>query len=325
VPELIDPFKQQNAANRESIYANSIQIAILCSPVVLFVILLGLAAEKVPAVRSLLTRSGVLQWQVMDLFFGESHFKSLGSVVRIQKTAFGAALSVACLLSMAALSWLLGVSNLLYPQYVVGVSSQPPDWRPHGVFQLSVTVHGLGLESCSSNSSSVRLTSESGAWSSAPSSTASLNADGSCVLVWQCGPKCQMVETASGQTVLKLLSTSQSAASYVSYTLQLPSFTSSALDASSGSPFVLSSSFYAPNTDGVTAGALQGTSATSVNLQLSPYVVASSSGVTQMVAFEPSLTGVQFGDTTSASTFDFRRSVGFEIDFVLSRSTLSFV
>jgi hypothetical protein len=44
-----------------------------------------------------------------------------------------------------------------------------------------------------------------------------------------------------------------------------------------------------------------------------------------MVAFEPSLTGVQFGDTISTSTFDFRRSVGFEIDFVLSRSTLSFV
>jgi len=78
-----------------------------------------------------------------------------------------------------------------------------------------------------------------------------------------------MVETASSQTILELPSTQQSAVSYVSYALQLPSFTSSALDVSGGSPFVLSSSFYASSTDGAAAGALlQGTLASLVNLEL---------------------------------------------------------
>jgi hypothetical protein len=224
---------------------------------------------------------------------------------------------------MAALAWALGVSNLLYPQYTSGISSQPPEWRPHGQFELVVSVVGLGMESCGAG---VVMLWDASAWSVSASSSGSLSAaDGSCTLRWQCGPSCQMIETSSGSTSLRLVSTNQSAASFVSYALQLPSFSADAVSVGSGSAFTLSSSFYAPNTNAQTMGALQGSPATVVSVQLTPYVVSSGSGVMQMVAYQPSLNGVQFGGTISTSTFDFSNPAGFEIDFVLSRNTLSLV
>ena len=123
-PRVSDPFKEQLATNDETVYQIGARVAAAFVPLVLVVISLAAASEKVPALKSWLTRSGALNWQVLDKLFREAHFKTLGNHVRVQQTPFGAAMTVACVLTFVAAGVVLGVNNLLYATYAGSVSPQ---------------------------------------------------------------------------------------------------------------------------------------------------------------------------------------------------------
>jgi hypothetical protein len=146
--------------------------------------------------------------------------------------------------------------------------------------------------------------------------------DGSCLLQWKCSTACQLL--APDSTKLSLRSAQSSLASYVSYSLELPGFTASATaSATSSDPsFGICGAFYAPNGNALNLTALRGATSV-VSIRLTPYVVKSSAGVTTSVAFEPSLAGSQLGRTIDAASFNVSDESGFQIDFALSRNSLS--
>ena len=171
--------------------------------------------------------------------------------------------------------------------------------------------NGLGIFSVASD------------WSTTSVSVNAYNAtDGSCLLQWKCDNACQLL--APDSTKLSLRSSRSSFASYVSYSLELPGFTASATAgaAPSDPSFGIRGAFYAPNGNALNLTALRGATSV-VSIRLTPYVVKSSAGVTTSVAFEPSLAGSQFGRTIDAVSFNFSDESGFQIDFVLSRNSLS--
>jgi hypothetical protein len=181
----------------------------------------------------------------------------------------------------------------------------------------------LAVQCSSGPSNGLGIFSVASDWSATSVPFNSYNAtDGSCLLQWKCGSMCQLL--APDSTKLSLRSSLSSFANYVSYSLDLPGFTASAsASASSSDPsFCIGGAFYAPNGNALNLTALRG-AASIVSIRLTPYVVKSSAGITTGVAFEPSLAGSQFGSTIDAASFDFSDKSGFQIDFVLSRNSLS--
>jgi hypothetical protein len=146
LPQVTNPFTLQNIANQAFIFDAGVKILSVTAPLIIAILLLGVAAEKYPAVHAFVSCSGQVNWQVLDMLFRDAHFKNLGNYIRIQQTAFGAVITIVCVLTFAAVGAVLGINNLLFPVYTGSVGSQPPLWQPHGVFQLSVVVVGFGME-----------------------------------------------------------------------------------------------------------------------------------------------------------------------------------
>jgi hypothetical protein len=123
-PRIDDPLKKQLAANDALITAIGLQVLSIAAPVVLLLLSVAVVAEKVPVVQRWMTCGHSMRWQLLDLLFRDAHFKSLGNYVRIQQTAFGAAMTVVCFLTFAATGVVLGVNNLFFSTYTGSVSPQ---------------------------------------------------------------------------------------------------------------------------------------------------------------------------------------------------------
>ncbi len=307
------------------------------TPIVLLIIGLGVASEKVPLVKKLVSaHCAIFEWSRLDVLFGDLHYRTDDRAMVFKKTAFGAAMSIATFVAFVGVGIALGVNSIMFPVYASSVSPQPPPWQPHGVYQLVVTVFGGGgmVDQCSTSTlngtdNSFRINELNAAdWSVAPTRVDNVHnpRDGSCTLTWRCDKRCSMLAITSA--TLRLSSPPRSWASYVSFKMSTPLFASNStpLPEFGSAPFQFERSFYAP------PGADQGANSFSalrgsatINIALTPYIVNASSSETKAVAFEPSLLGISFGNVTSFETFDFSRPDGFTLDFVLTRNTFSLV
>ena len=147
-----------------------------------------------------------------------------------RQTSFGGFMSVVCFAVIMVLAVSLGDENLS-PAYVSSISTETPAWNPHGTFRLTVVVHGSGFEDCGAPNSAIKIDHLPSDWEGIVNSTWTSAVDGSCTIVWQC-VQCMIV---SPSTVPLVLNASRSAwATYIEYTLDTPSFTSSALLTSGG-------------------------------------------------------------------------------------------
>jgi hypothetical protein len=307
-------------------------VASVFGSVVLLIVSFGVAVEKSSALSSVALRCRYFSWSSMDLFFASVHSVPDGEPLRSRRTMFGATMTLAALIAFAGAGVVLGFNSVQFPNYVTSVSPQPAPWQPSGTFELSAKVYGGGLDHCeNTQGSGIGIFAQPSEWSAAPTRISNRfnYTDGSCLVIWRCEGKCTMLalETAT----LQLRSPTRSWASAVTFTVTTPLFVKETVvdDTFVAVPFQISASFYAslPSTTATndTYFAMRGTSATQVQISLSPHVLMDSNGKYISVAFEPSLLGISYGDVTSFSTFDFSSPDGFAISFLLTRSSLSLV
>jgi hypothetical protein len=296
------------SSNQAQIAATGLSILYVFLPFVITVIALGIAAERISIVDRLITCNDSVSWERLDLFFSEVHFKFVGNSITIRKTQFGAAMSIACVLSIACAGWVLGINNLMFPSYSTSVSSLSTSWISRGTFGLSVTVSGIGLQSCGTRDFASITSLASTDWTGKQSTTSSkLNSQ--CVVTWAC-ESCQFRSTISSILQLKLAS---GVATSASFNWQTPPFGGSI----GSQPFVLQGSFAAPLDDFGNQTGMVGVAPTVVSIDLTLNVVNQSSDNT-MVAHQPSMSSVVFGSLVDRSSFMMNETLdGVKINFAI--------
>jgi hypothetical protein len=332
---VFNPLLATNALYFGSLVKFGIAFASSFGPLVIFIVAVAVFLEKKPEFKQYLAAcsrdnaSASFNWSALDLFFSDLHYRHTGRPIVIRKTAFGGSMSLATMVAIVGVGCVLTFNSVVFPTYSTVISPQPPPWQPSGLYQLAVTLIGAGNEQCINASSGFSITSTAADWSSSSGFQTSFNAqDASCRLVWRCDMPCMMIAPSS--TTL-LLRANGAWATFVGYELTTPMFSSSdqnPVPDYGTSPFVLRGGFAStPRGTGSNTNStmLQGPTATTVSLSLTPTVMNSSSVSTTAVAFEPSALTVSIGSTNETLRPPSLSTSGYTISFLLSRNSLSFV
>jgi hypothetical protein len=123
-PRIRDPFVDEMVANDAEAAALGALIVWCVGPAVLVLLAVSIASEKYASAKQVFTCGGTVNWQTLDKLFRDQHFKQLGNHVRIQQTCFGAAMTIACVITFAAAGVVLGINNLMFPVFASSVSPQ---------------------------------------------------------------------------------------------------------------------------------------------------------------------------------------------------------
>jgi hypothetical protein len=316
----VNPFVIMTKQNQVNTYQSGLQVVMYFAPAVLGIIFLGVLVEKVKGCfGNCQCCCNRIPFYIVDMF-KDVHFQTVGHPIIIQKTTFGAIMSVAFVVASFAAIAILAINNLRYVSYASSVTSLAPEWRPHGEFVLKVNLWGAALGNCSILSFEAETPSD---WVGSISSTVELSTDNSsCFLQWECNQNCFL---QAQQSRIVVRTDQPSWISVVSYSVLTPGFSESS-QSGAGESFQVSGRFASPFKSISNLTALQGSDPTVVEVVLTPFVLQDQTGQTQKVALEPSVSTIQFGSVVSESSFTFdseSNSSGFSLNFDFTQNTIT--
>lgn len=306
---ILDPFNSRS----EIVAADQLNRKLLYIWIVLILValLITMSVCALECIRSCL--------ESFDLFFQLQHYTTSGNSIVKHATKLGGYFSLLTLLLVTGIITSTLLQYFQGFQVNKGIAPDAARFQPTGTILLQAKLYGV-----SSGCQIASMTMDNPSSTSSPPSfqVGHLDPDDTtaCVLKWNCGDTCSLLDAQLGVTMT--LSESDAAASAITFQVQVPGFTKSPTLPNVAAPFTLTSSLLPPiPLMSVFRSTSNNPAPSTISVSLLPvsidYSTPSEIGsFAQLVSLVP-------GPTVNETTYSSSQSGSVSVRFVLSTSLLT--